>query len=238
MVSSTGIGSASGALAAAGGPRAGIDRAAREILARREVNDTLTELRELGSEANYRSADVRDTQAIAQLVKQVHAEHGRIDGVVYAAGVIEDKLVADKDEESFARVFGTKVDGATAVLNALSGLPGLPTLPRFVVLFGSVAAALGNRGQADYAAANDALETLGARWSARTGGRALTVHWGPWAPADRHGGMVSAELARSYQQRGIALIDPAEGVASLLRELAWGAADAVVLNAALGWGQR
>jgi NAD(P)-dependent dehydrogenase (short-subunit alcohol dehydrogenase family) len=131
-------------------------------------------------------------------------------------------------------VFGTKVDGASAVLAELAELPGQPA---FVVLFGSVAAALGNRGQTDYAAANDALETLGARWADRTGGRALTVHWGPWAPADHHGGMVSTELARSYHNRGIALIDPTEGVASLLRELAWGSGElrAVVLNAALAW---
>ena len=52
-----------------------------------------------------------------------------------------------------------------------------------MVLFGSIAVAFGNRGQADYAAANDALETLGGRWAGRTGSRALTVHWGPWAPA-------------------------------------------------------
>ncbi|HWE89913.1 MAG TPA: SDR family NAD(P)-dependent oxidoreductase [Pseudonocardiaceae bacterium] len=216
-----------------GGPAA-IDRAAKEILARREVAETLAELRRHGSEANYRAVDVRDTQAIGQLVKQVHTEHGRIDGVVYAAGVIEDKLLAEKDDESFGRVFGTKVDGASAVLAELAGLPGRPA---FVVLFGSVAAALGNRGQTDYAAANDALETLGARWADHTGGRALTVHWGPWAPADHHGGMVSTELARAYHGRGIELIDPAEGVASLLRELAWGNDElrAVVLNAALAW---
>ena len=64
-------------------------------------------------------------------------EYGRIDGVVYAAGVIEDKLVADKDPESFARVYGTKVDGARSVLDALDQCGAGP---RFVVLFGSIAA--------------------------------------------------------------------------------------------------
>ena len=54
------------------------------------------------------------------------------------------------------------------------------------MLFGSISAVLGNRGQVDYAAANDALESLGTAWAARTGRRALTVHWGPWAPAARH----------------------------------------------------
>ncbi|WP_436497866.1 SDR family oxidoreductase [Actinokineospora sp. HUAS TT18] len=208
------------ALAGLGGRDiAAVERDAREILAQREVAATLREIREAGGSAEYHSVDVRDGAAVRQLVKQVHAEHGRLDGVVYAAGVIEDRLVADKDPASFDRVYGTKVDGALALLDVLTELA---IEPRFVVCFGSIAAALGNRGQADYAAANDAMAQHAADWSDRTGCRALTVHWGPWAPIGTHGGMVSAELGRAYAQRGVALLDPADGVACLLRELAWG----------------
>jgi NAD(P)-dependent dehydrogenase (short-subunit alcohol dehydrogenase family) len=108
--------------------------------------------------------------------------------------------------------------------------------PRFVVMFGSIAAAYGNRGQSDYAAANDALNTLGARWSQETGRRAVTVHWGPWAASGIHGGMVTPELTAEYARRGIGLIDPEEGALSLLRELAWGdsATTSVILTAS-GW---
>ena len=133
---------------------------------------------------------------------------------------IDDKLMTDKDEQSFRDVFCTKVDGARALLD---GLTELGVRPRFVTFFGSIAAVLGNRGQTDYAAANDALEMLGERWAAQTGCRAITVHWGPWAPADDHGGMVSPELAREYERRDVALIDPVEGTAALMRELAYGA---------------
>ncbi|HZE49074.1 MAG TPA: SDR family NAD(P)-dependent oxidoreductase, partial [Jatrophihabitantaceae bacterium] len=222
------------ALAGLGVEVSKIDREAREILARREVADTLEQLRRHGAEANYRSVDVRDVEAFRQLIKQVYTEHGRIDGVVYAAGVIDDRLLADKDDASFDRVFGTKVDGARALF---AELDELPERPGFVVLFGSIAAAVGNRGQTDYAAANDALETLGAEWAARTAHRALTVHWGPWAPDEMHGGMVSAELGRDYARRGVALLDPAEGVASLLRELAWGPPElrSVVYSAPAPW---
>jgi NAD(P)-dependent dehydrogenase (short-subunit alcohol dehydrogenase family)/acyl carrier protein len=198
---------------------AGIDRQAKEILARREVNATVREIVAAGGSAQYHTVDVRDGEALRHLVKQVHTEHGRLDGVVYAAGVIEDRLVADKDPSSFDRVYRTKVDGAGALLAELTDLEAKP---RFAVFFGSIAAASGNRGQADYAAANDAMENMAAQWSQRTGNRALTVHWGPWAPIGSHAGMVSAELGRSYTQRGIGLLDPADGVASLLRELAWG----------------
>ncbi|RZU50320.1 acyl transferase domain-containing protein [Krasilnikovia cinnamomea] len=212
---------------------ADIDRTASGILAAREVAATVAELSELGADVRYHSLDVRDDEATHRLIKRIHDEYGRIDGLVYAAGIIEDKLIADKDPESFARVFRTKVDGAQSVLDALAGCGAEP---RFVVLFGSIAAAYGNRGQSDYAAANDALDTMGARWSAETGHRALTVHWGPWAPVGLHAGMVSPELTAEYARRGIGLIDPEEGALSLLRELAWGDPGTTsVVYTASGW---
>lgn len=216
----------------AGSP-AEIDRAAKEVLAQREVAQTMRELGAVSAGVEYHTMDARDPDSVRRLVKQVHAEHGRIDVVVFAAGVIDDRLIADKDAASFAEVYGTKVDGAGALLAALRELPDRP---KAVVFFGSIAAALGNRGQSDYAAANDALEALGARWVAEGEGHAVTVHWGPWAPACTHGGMVSTELSRNYAARGISLIDPEEGVACLLRELAWAPAgvDSVIYTAP-GW---
>ncbi|WP_328455689.1 SDR family NAD(P)-dependent oxidoreductase [Amycolatopsis sp. NBC_00438] len=207
-----------------------IERAARRVLGEREVRDTLKRLESLGSPVRYQSVDMLDAEAVHRAVKEIHAEHGRLDGIVYAAGVIEDKLVAEKTPESFTRVYGTKVDGAKTLLEATADLPDEP---KFVVLFGSIAAALGNRGQSDYAAANDALETLGRRWPA---GRAVTVHWGPWAPTGTNDGMVTPALMREYARRGIELIDPEEGTLGLLRELAWGRPEtSAVVHTASGW---
>ncbi|MFD0337374.1 SDR family oxidoreductase [Streptomyces sp. NPDC127117] len=222
------------ALAARGGLKpAEINRTAELLLAQREITATLTEISALGGRARYRSVDFREPDAVLQAVKEIHAEHGRLDGVVHAAGVIEDRLIAEKSTESFRRVYATKATGADALLTALEELPAPPA---FTVLFGSISAVLGNRGQVDYAAANDALETLGAAFAARTGRRAVTVHWGPWAPSAGHTGMIGAELAREYARRGIRLIDPEEGTAALLRELAWGEESATaVVHTASGW---
>ncbi|SCE84106.1 Acyl transferase domain-containing protein [Micromonospora echinospora] len=210
-----------------------IERRAQAIMAGREVEATIAELTELGGEVRYHTLDVRDADATKALLAEIHQHHGRLDGLVYAAGIIEDKLIAEKDPASFTRVFDVKVNGARAVL---AGLDELPDQPKFVVFFGSIAAAYGNRGQSDYAAANDALDTIGTRWSTQTGIRCLTVHWGPWAPGAGHGGMVTAELSREYARRGIGLIDPEEGALSLLRELAWAEpSDTSVVYTASGW---
>ena len=218
-----------------------IERTVSATLAAREVTATIDKLRELGAQPRYHALDVRDGDAFSRLLKDIHAEHGRVDGVLYAAGVIEDKVIAEKTPESFARVFGTKADGARALF---AGLDSLPTPPRFSVLFGSIAAVFGNRGQSDYASANDALESLGAAWSARSGARCVTVHWGPWASTgELGGGMVTPELMQAYAKRGIALIDPEEGALAILRELAFGGgsssgsdvAAAGVVYTASGW---
>ncbi|GHI40393.1 type I polyketide synthase [Streptomyces violascens] len=221
-------------LAARGeGTPAAIEREVKNVLAGREVAHTLDRLGRLGSPAAYRVADMCDGAAGAQAVKEIQAEHGRIDVVVYAAGVIEDRLMEEKDPESFRRVYATKVDGARALLDAAAQLPHGP---RTAVLFGSVSAVLGNRGQSDYAAANDALTRVGERWARRTGRRALTVHWGPWAPSGAHGGMVTPHLAREYARRGVDLIDREEGALALLRELAWGDESATcVVYTASAW---
>ncbi|GGV85836.1 hypothetical protein GCM10015535_33110 [Streptomyces gelaticus] len=219
----------------AGGLRspAQVEREIGRIRAEREVRDTVRRLTRLGSRVRYHCVDVLDAEAVHRAVKNVHAEHGRLDAVVYAAGVIEDKLFAEKSPESFHRVFSTKTEGARAVLDAVAGLPHGP---RLAVLFGSIAATLGNRGQTDYAAANDALEAIGRDWADGTDRRGLTVHWGPWAPTGTNNGMVTPELMQTYAARGISLIDPDEGATSLLRELAWGPQETTaVVYTASGW---
>jgi len=207
------------------------------LLAEREVRATLAELGRTAASVRYHALDVRDGAAVRSVVAEIYARHGRLDGVVHGAGVLEDRLLRDKTPESFARVYATKVDGARALLGALRGdrVPvrtdgAAPAVPGFVVLFGSVAGVFGNRGQVDYAAANDTLDTLAHAYAGvfRAGtpgsagprdvaGRVVSVDWGPWR-ADG-GGMVSAELEREYARRGIGLIEPAEGVSALLREL-------------------
>ncbi|REK86070.1 SDR family NAD(P)-dependent oxidoreductase, partial [Streptomyces inhibens] len=200
-----------------------IEAAATEILARREITATLTALEPLAASVRYHAADVTDEAAVRAVARDIRARHGRLDGIVHGAGTVADKLLRDKDPATFARVFATKVDGARHLLSVADDDTG------FLVLFGSVAGVFGNRGQADYAAANDALDTLARAWSARTAGRVIAVDWGPWA-ADG-GGMVTPELERAYERRGIPLLDPDAAAAALLAELAHGTSPQVVLAA-------
>jgi NAD(P)-dependent dehydrogenase (short-subunit alcohol dehydrogenase family) len=189
------------------------------LLRDRELGATLGRLRAAAASVRYHAVDVRDAAAVAALMGDVYARHGRLDGVIHGAGILEDHLVRDKTPESFARVYSTKVDGARALM------AGLRADVRFFVLFASVSGVFGNRGQADYGAANDALDGMAHAWSARLPGRVVAVDWGPWAG----GGMISPELEREYARRGVTLIDPREGTACLLAELATAGGPAQVI---------
>jgi NAD(P)-dependent dehydrogenase (short-subunit alcohol dehydrogenase family) len=173
----------------------------------------------------YHVADVRDEVAVAGVIDEIMDRHGRLDLVVHGAGALEDQLIADKTLSSFERVWSTKVDGALALAASL------PASTRYFVLFGSIAGAFGNRGQVDYAAANDALDTLAHTLNRRdVETRTVAIDWGPWSAAG--GGMVSPELEAEYARRAITTIDPVEGVEALVRELTWGTrVDAQVIYA-------
>ncbi|MGH3751689.1 MAG: SDR family oxidoreductase [Pseudonocardiaceae bacterium] len=199
-----------------------IEAACSRILAQREIRTTLAELAGVAASVRYSAVDVRDPVAVSALVGGVYRRHGRLDGIVHGAGVLADRLLVDKTPEGFARVWATKVDGARALAEAAREDLG------FLVLFGSVSGVFGNRGQVDYSAANDALDTLARIWASRTPGRVVAVDWGPWAAPDDGTGMVSTELRREYARRGIGLIDPGDGVGCLLAELASGTDPQVV----------
>jgi NAD(P)-dependent dehydrogenase (short-subunit alcohol dehydrogenase family)/acyl carrier protein len=201
---------------------AAIEAQCRSILGGREIRATLAAIRDAGSQVGYHAVDVRDEAAFGALLDALRAKHGRIDGVVHGAGLIEDKLLRDKTLESFDRVFSTKVTGARTLVRKLA------EEARFFVFFSSISGAFGNRGQTDYAAANDALDKLAHHLHRTVPGRVLSINWGPW----RGAGMVRPELEREYERRGIGLIAPDAGIEHFFEELLAGSDPQVILTAA------
>jgi NAD(P)-dependent dehydrogenase (short-subunit alcohol dehydrogenase family) len=190
-----------------------IEAECRRILHAREVRATLAALKQTGATVEYHAVDVADAGRFEALLDDVTARHGRIDGVVHGAGIIEDKLVADKTVDSFDRVLRPKVAGALTLLSKLR-----PDALKFLVFFSSVSARFGNRGQCDYAAANEVLNKLAAT---RTCGQAriVSVNWGPW---ESSGGMVSADLAQRFAEAGVRLISRPHGRKAFVDELLYG----------------
>ena len=203
-----------------------VERDCQRILHAREVRENLERLRAAGASVDYRVCDVSDRAAFTDLIDSVYEHHGRIDGVVHGAGVIEDKLIRDKRSDSLERVMATKAGAALTLAERLR-----PDGLRFMVLFSSVSGRFGNRGQADYAAASEVLGRLAHALDRSWPARVVSIDWGPWAA-----GMVSPSLEQEFARRGVALIGLDEGARLFEQELAGGrkGESEVVIGAATG----
>ncbi|AWM36377.1 Phenolphthiocerol synthesis polyketide synthase type I Pks15/1 [Gemmata obscuriglobus] len=190
---------------------AAVEQAYKRLLKDREIRQNLDAIRHAGSEVEYRCVDVRDAAAFGALIAGLNATTG-ITGVIHGAGVIEDKLLRDKTPESFDRVFGTKVDSALTLARKLD-----PAKLKFFALFASITSRYGNRGQSDYAAANEVLSKLACQLDRKWPGRVVSVAWGPWAEV----GMV-ADLAKHLVARGLKLIEPGVGAGFAVDEFVFG----------------
>ncbi len=183
------------------------------ILRDRQIRANLSELKRTGAEVRYHQLDVRDPEAVGRLIDSIYHTYGRLDGVVHGAGVIEDKLIEAKSPESFERVFETKVGGAYALIRHLQ-----PESLQFLAFFSSVAGLFGNRGQADYAAANGTLNELARYLDAVWAPRVVSFNWGPWTGS----GMVSSAVARQFHERGVQVISTEAGRRAFDAELRYG----------------
>jgi acyl transferase domain-containing protein len=198
-----------------------VEAAFGRVQRNREIRRTLAACAAAGARVEYRQVDVRDEASLGALLDDIYRQHRRLDVVVHGAGIIEDKLIEDKSAESFDRVVHTKADSVFTLARRLRA-DSLGAL----VLMSSVTAAFGNRGQADYGAANGVYNAMAQMLSARWGARVVAMNWGPWDKL----GMASEEVRRQFLARGITPIDPAAGVDAVLRELASGPkADAIVV---------
>jgi acyl transferase domain-containing protein/NAD(P)-dependent dehydrogenase (short-subunit alcohol dehydrogenase family) len=188
-----------------------IEERYRAVVAGRELTGTMARIKDAGGSAIYRAVDIRDSRAVSDLLDSIRRDHGPIRGIVHGAGVLADRLIADKTREQFARVYGTKVEGLRSLL-AATAADDL----RFIALFGSTTGRLGRSGQVDYAVANEVLNKLAQTESRRrTSCRTVCINWGPW-----DGGMVTPALQKVFSDEGIGLIPLQAGGELLVREIA------------------
>lgn len=174
-----------------------------------------------GAVVDVRRADVTDRSALAAVFADIAAGRYPLGGIVHAAGVLDDAMLADMRPEQMRRVLAPKIAGGWH-LHELSAELNL----EFFVLFASAAGVLGSPGQANHAAANAFLDGL-ARYRRGLGLPGLSLAWGAWAEVG---------AARRYLRdgqvgglAGIGALTTAQGLEALARLWNADAADIAVL---------
>ncbi|MBT2459211.1 SDR family NAD(P)-dependent oxidoreductase [Streptomyces sp. ISL-86] len=193
-----------------------VDRGARHVvlLARstRAGSPVPPEVAELRRSARVEllTCDVSDLRSVRR-ARDAMTEAGMpaVAGVIHAAGVLADGVLANQSEQKLKQAYGVKVDGAKNLRSVFAP-------PDFLVVFSSTSSIFGAVGQASYAAANATLDALAESWSLQ-GEPVLSIRWGAWSEAGiavRHGAVERARAA------GFGTIGNDLGVTALNRLLA------------------
>ncbi|MFI6011210.1 SDR family NAD(P)-dependent oxidoreductase [Streptomyces sp. NPDC051243] len=171
-----------------------VEQLFQAVVGEREVRQTLSDIRAAGSEVEYLAVDITDAAATAAALAPYRE---RITGLVHGAGVLADSLISAKKAAEIERVFAVKLGGLRSVVAAVPA-----ERLRHVLLFSSVAGFFGNRGQSDYAMANEVLNAWATAFKrTHPAAHVSSLNWGAW-----DSGMVSPQIKAVFEERGIALI--------------------------------
>ena len=148
--------------------------------------EALDALRNLSDRIAYRPVDLASLPAVEQAIRDILQSRGKLTGIIHCAGEIRDSFLLKKTAEELHGVFAPKVGGLVNLDAATRDLD-----LDFLLLYSSVTSAVGNVGQADYAAANgfmdgfaehrNRLVDLGLRK-----GITRAIHWPLWKDGGMH----------------------------------------------------
>ncbi len=150
-----------------------------------ETQRTIDLLRKEGCTIDYMQTDIGNRSSVRELIHGIQQRYGTINGILHSAGVVHDSFLMKKTSDEFKEVLLPKVLGTVNLDEETKEIP-----LDFFVMFSSVAAVLGNVGQADYATANAFMDAYAlARQKLvvlkKRQGRTLALNWPLW----KEGGM-------------------------------------------------
>ncbi|GAB3412746.1 type I polyketide synthase [Flindersiella endophytica] len=173
--------------------------------------DLAAELAAAGAEVTIAACDATDREALAELLRGIPDQHP-LTAVIHTAGVLSDATVRNLTPDMVDEVLRPKADAAWHLHDLTRDLP----LSAFV-LFSSLAAVVGNPGQANYVAANSFVDAL-AHHRRVQGLPAVSLAWGLWETRSAMtAALARTDVARSGRQgilplstqRGLELFDAA-----------------------------
>lgn len=146
-----------------------------------------------GVKTTYVSCDVSNEQAVHELIKK----HANINGIIHCSGTNADNLITKKTAKEIDQVLAPKVQGLHYLDQATAHLK----LDYFIT-FSSIAGALGNAGQADYAAANAYMDAYMADRTQRVKtqkcyGKSISINWPLW---ESDGMQLDEETKKNLQE--------------------------------------
>jgi polyketide synthase PksL len=167
---------------------------------------------------SYQQVDLCHLEQVKQLISGIQAEKGKLNGILHSAGMIADNFILKKSSAEFNKVMAPKVTGTYHLDQASQGVE-----LDFFVMFSSIAGAMGNVGQADYATANGFMDQFAAYRNALVAaekryGRTRSINWPLWQAGGMGVDATNQEFLR--QATGMHPMQTATGLEAFHRNLA------------------
>jgi acyl transferase domain-containing protein/acyl carrier protein len=182
--------------------------------------DAVTTLEQSGAQVVTAQADVANREQLRDVLLTAKQTMPPLRGVIHGAGILDDGILLQLNQERFKRVLAPKVAGAWN-LHVLT----LDEPLDFFVLFSSASSLLGSPGQGNYAAANAFLDAL-AHYRRASGRPGLSINWGPWAEV---GQAARPDREKYLSARGFSAIEPEQGFEAFIYLLPQNAAQVGIL---------
>jgi NAD(P)-dependent dehydrogenase (short-subunit alcohol dehydrogenase family) len=101
---------------------------------------------ELGSSFTYHRLNVRDNALLNDTVANIADKHGRIDGLIAAAGIQQETSALDYSQEDCDKMMGVNVTGVFMTAQAVARQMIKRKQKGSMVLIGSMSGTVANRG--------------------------------------------------------------------------------------------
>jgi len=145
---------------------------AGNVKAAQEVESMIVDA---GGKAMLIQADIANTEAVEDMIKNISKEYGKIDILVNNAGITRDSLLMRMKESDWDDVINTNLKGIYNSTKAVSRIMMKQKSGR-IVNMASVVGLTGNAGQANYAAAKAGVIGFSKSMAKELASRGITVN--------------------------------------------------------------
>lgn len=167
-----------------------------------EIGQTIKRLQLLPGHFEYICMDINDEQAVEKMVNTIYEKYGHLDLILHGAGVQISKMMTKKSVSDFRNIVATKMASLGYFYRASEKRRG--QRPVHFHLLTSAFSYMGNDGQPDYGAANEAMNRIAASMNKLgKGSYWSSLAWLGWAGIGMTRGSEYAALAASRNLRGV-----------------------------------
>jgi len=186
----------------------------------------LQELKKISTDIYVKTVDITYENHVERLQAWLLTKFKKLNGVIHAAGLLNDKRIKDMGTNDFFDVLKPKMHGLDYLYRYTKNLN-----PDIHILFSSVVGITGNIGQSNHSAANSFEDSFG-HWLNANGQKAVVINWGFWGDT----GVVADKFHIDFLAKQKVYSMPADDAINALQHaLSLGVSHCIVANLGLGF---